>query len=138
MENKVPPRHFIFVAIGGFFGAIARASLDVIGHGTTAMEILPFSTAFANTLGALLLGFLTGFVAVSTPRWPLLEELRIMGGTGFLGAFTTYSSFALAFAGAPRWSLVAVEATLYLTLGIVAATIGIFSGKALARAVHKQ
>lgn len=70
----------IYVAIGGFFGAICRFLLS-------AFLKRPFGTLFVNGLGAFLLGLLLASTTV--------EEIILLGGTGFLGAFTTFSTFAV-------------------------------------------
>ncbi|MCM3790408.1 CrcB family protein [Domibacillus indicus] len=71
----------ILVAIGGFFGAIARFWLSSRFNSTA----FPFGTLGVNVLGALLLGLLIGSGAGGSAR--------LLFGTGFLGAFTTFSTW---------------------------------------------
>ncbi|PED09910.1 fluoride efflux transporter CrcB [Bacillus pseudomycoides] len=78
--------NILLVGIGGFFGAIARFSIS------NAMKekygsLFPYGTLFVNILGSFLLGLLYGAEVSST--WLLLC------GTGFMGAFTTFSTFKL-------------------------------------------
>jgi CrcB protein len=78
----------IVVAIGavGGVGAIARFALD----GTVAGRIgggFPFGTFVVNVLGAFVLGVLFG-AAVSQNTYRVV-------GTGLVGAFTTFSTWAL-------------------------------------------
>ncbi|WP_026692591.1 CrcB family protein [Peribacillus kribbensis] len=79
----------LMVAAGGFFGAIARYSLSksLNARGTA----LPLGTLLVNLLGALLLGFITG---IHAPRYAAL-----LFGTGFMGAFTTFSTLKLEMIG---------------------------------------
>lgn len=71
----------IFAAVGGFFGAIARVWLsDQLNRFS-----FPFGTLLVNVLGAFLLGLLAGS--------GVGESGRLLFGTGFLGAFTTFSTW---------------------------------------------
>jgi CrcB protein len=81
----------IAVASGGALGAVARY---VISYFIQQQDktILPMATISVNLLGAFLLGFLYGF---SIERWTAYPELRSLLSIGFLGAFTTFSTFAL-------------------------------------------
>ncbi|PEX84060.1 fluoride efflux transporter CrcB [Bacillus cereus] len=74
------------VATGGFFGAITRFAISnwFKNNYPTAF---PIATFLINIIGAFLLGYIIG-VGIST-GWQLLL------GTGFMGAFTTFSTFKL-------------------------------------------
>lgn len=74
------------VAIGGFFGAISRFGLSIWIKGRYPTTF-PFSTLLINLTGAFLLGMIFG--ANLDNSWKLLL------GTGFMGAFTTFSTFKL-------------------------------------------
>ena len=74
------------VGMGGFFGAIARYSISKQFNHTTTFRI-PLGTIAVNTTGAFLLGFITGVKA--SPM------MLLFFGTGFLGAFTTFSTLKL-------------------------------------------
>ena len=71
------------VAIGGAAGALARAGVAAAMHA-------PWATLTVNAVGAFVLGGLLEFFtrAGDRPAW------RLLLGTGFCGAFTTYSTFA--------------------------------------------
>ncbi|OMP66035.1 fluoride efflux transporter CrcB [Domibacillus epiphyticus] len=73
----------IFVAIGGFFGAIARFW---IGQRFNTSSF-PFGTLFVNIIGAFLLGILI--------ESGVEGDWMLFCGTGFLGAFTTFSTWML-------------------------------------------
>lgn len=74
----------LFVAAGGFAGAIARHAADTLA-GSLA------GTLAANVAGAALLG-----VVLSEPHADRLSmETRLLVGTGFCSSLSTYSTFAL-------------------------------------------
>ncbi|WP_040209302.1 fluoride efflux transporter CrcB [Neobacillus jeddahensis] len=76
----------ILVGIGGFFGAIARFSgSQVINKRITSS--IPIATLSINLLGSFLLGLLFGM--------GINKSALLLLGTGFMGAFTTFSTFKL-------------------------------------------
>lgn len=77
----------VAVAIGGFCGALVRYAIGQMMSEADAG--FPWSTLLINLSGSLLLGLLLGrAMRRSLPKW-LLEGV----GTGFLGAYTTFSAF---------------------------------------------
>jgi len=89
--------------LAGAFGALARYGLTLAiqnwlaGRGSrgvvaTHMGVaFPLGTLVINVMGALLLAFLVTLVAQEAVK----PEWRLVLGTGFLGAFTTFSTFEL-------------------------------------------
>jgi len=79
---------FLVVAAGGFVGAPCRYLLDRAVSERIVSE-LPWGTFVINVSGAFLLGLLTGLT--------LVHHLSPLGmglvGTGFCGAYTTFSTF---------------------------------------------
>ncbi|TQR18452.1 fluoride efflux transporter CrcB [Psychrobacillus vulpis] len=71
------------VGLGGFFGAIARYYTSQKWNKTEEGQ-LPYGTLFVNLVGSFLLGY---FASSS-----LNEIYMLLLGTGFLGAFTTFST----------------------------------------------
>ena len=81
----------LVVMLGGAFGALARFILSTkvtekFGHA------FPFGTLSVNVIGSFLMGFLTIIVIEKLALGPLF---RLALFVGFLGAFTTVSSFSL-------------------------------------------
>ena len=74
------------VAVGGVLGALARYALSLAVP--SAPGGLPVATLLTNLLGCLALGMLVG-------ARPHAARLRPFLGTGVLGGFTTFSTFAL-------------------------------------------
>lgn len=76
------------VAIGGGLGALARYHLEGL-IAPRQRSPLPVSTLVVNVSGSFLLGAVVGLVQAG--RLP--GSVLIWGATGFLGAFTTFSTF---------------------------------------------
>ncbi len=81
---------FTLVAIGGAFGASLRffVSSLLIKYSHSSF---PYGTFTVNVLGSFLFGIL--FVVIFSMT-ELREHLRLMVLVGFMGAFTTFSTFS--------------------------------------------
>jgi CrcB protein len=79
---------FLVVAAGGLVGAPARYLLDQFVTRRVESD-LPWGTLVINLSGSLLLGFLAGL----TLAGHLPPTGKALLGTGFCGAYTTYSTF---------------------------------------------
>ena len=79
---------FLVVALGGLIGAPSRYLLDR-AVSTRIESDLPWGTFTINITGSLLLGFLTGLSI--NGNLPLIDKDLV--GTGFCGAYTTFSTF---------------------------------------------
>jgi fluoride exporter len=82
--------HILSVALGGAMGALARYWLS--GWLNSAEARIPWGTLCANLLGSFFMGVL--FVLI-LEKAKLPPEMRPLLMTGFLGAFTTFSTFSL-------------------------------------------
>jgi CrcB protein len=76
----------LLVAFGGSLGALARYGLGL----AVGPRTFPWATLAINVSGSFLLALLLG-VAVDRD-WP--QAVTLAGGTGFLGAYTTFSTFS--------------------------------------------
>lgn len=82
---------FLFVALGGAFGAIARfVTMNVVGHWFG--HGFPYGTVIVNVVGSFVLG---GLIETLALVWSPSETVRAMLVVGVLGAFTTFSTFSL-------------------------------------------
>jgi CrcB protein len=120
----------VLVGVGGFFGAVARRVVD-LWVTDRANSAFPFGTLVVNLSGAFLLGLL---FAWATERDVLRAEIRAPVMIGFIGAYTTFStwmleSWRLAEDGA--WQLAAVNIAGSVVLGLVAVVAGLAVGRAL-------
>jgi CrcB protein len=82
---------YLLISIGAVLGANARYlvglwAVDRFGAG------FPYGTLLVNVTGSFVLGFL---IAALEGRLPVPSDLRFLIGVGFLGAYTTFSSFAV-------------------------------------------
>ncbi len=84
-------KEIVLVSLGGALGALARWQVTLYGKSWNVRWEFPVATLGINTLGSLLIGLLGCLLArgVMNPRLALLTI------TGFLGAFTTFSTFSL-------------------------------------------
>jgi CrcB protein len=120
----------LWVGLGGFFGAIARFVLS----GWVAArwgEIFPWGTFIINISGSFILGFFLAFAHIRPWVHP---GARLMFAVGFVGAYTTFStytyeSFRLMTEG--QFALAAFNIVGSVVVGLVA----VFAGVALGNAV---
>ena len=120
----------VLIGIGGFAGAVARRVVDLwvsdrLGSG------FPFGTLVINVSGAFLLGLL---FAWAIERDVLPREIRGPLMIGFLGAYTTFStwmldSWRLVEDGA--WMLAALNLGASVALGVIAVVGGLALGRLL-------
>ena len=114
---------FVLVGIGGFFGAVVRYELGKrLSHLSKAH--FPVATFFVNITGALLLGLLSGS-NVADGAYRLL-------GDGFLGAYTTFSTFM--YEGFMLFDVgKKLNAAIYIAGSLLIGTAGYFIGLQLGR-----
>jgi len=79
------------IGLGGALGAIARHGVNV-GAVQILGQSFPYGTMIVNILGSFIMGVLViKFNQMST----ISQDLKLLCTTGFLGAFTTFSTFSL-------------------------------------------
>ena len=82
--------HLIAIALGGALGALSRYWLSGVLNNAT--HKLPWGTLACNVIGSFLMGIC--FVLI-LEKARLSPELRPLLMVGFMGAFTTFSTFSL-------------------------------------------
>ncbi len=80
---------WLLVAIGGALGAPLRYVIDTLVS-KRSRTAFPFGTLTVNVSGSLVLGVVTGLVMYHG----LGPTPRLAVGTGFIGAYTTFSTFS--------------------------------------------
>ena len=85
---------YLLIFLGGGLGALCRwlaTSFFAVRFGAT----FPCGTLFVNVTGSFFMGLVMGLLPL-LPRGALLpENLRLLLAVGFLGGFTTFSSFSM-------------------------------------------
>lgn len=126
--------HALMIFAGGGAGSVARWLLSgaVIHHLPVRLRHFPFGILTCNLLGCLLIGMFFGGLRAWRPE----EVWRSLLVTGFLGGFTTFSTFAedthRMFQHGPAWGA-AGNVILSVVLGLGAVWCGHKLGWALVR-----
>ncbi|MDG6242936.1 MAG: fluoride efflux transporter CrcB [Methanolobus sp.] len=103
------------IGTGGFLGAITRFIIS--GQPASAT-----GTLTVNVLGSLLIGILmysSQYLGYVPPRW------RMFFGIGFLGSFTTFSTFTI-----QTFQMPFPEALINIVTNVLLTLTGIFTGRA--------
>jgi CrcB protein len=80
---------YLAVAVGGALGAMARYYLNGSALSRVAVPF-PTATFVINVTGSFILGF---FLTLVTERVNVSPHLRLAVAVGFVGAYTTFSTF---------------------------------------------
>ncbi len=83
-------QNIYWIGFGGLLGAVSRYGLSGFVHRLTGASF-PWGTLIVNILGSLVIGFI---YSLAEQRLVLSSTTRSFLGIGFLGAFTTFSSFS--------------------------------------------
>lgn len=118
----------LFIGAGGALGAVARYLIN-ISPLAGLFEKFPFPTFFINVSGSFLIGF---FLILLTDKWEVSDHLRMAILVGFLGAFTTFSTFEMEIYGLIKEKQL-IAAFLYLFLSVAIGFIGLVAGITLGR-----
>lgn len=117
--------HVLLVGIGGFFGAISRFFINEFVKSKFQISF-PIATTFVNLLGSFLIGLFFGFQLQAFPM--------LLLGTGFMGSFTTFSTFS--FEGMQlftqnKYKELFIYCFLHFVFGILLALTGFVIGNVL-------
>lgn len=121
---------YVTIAIGGVLGCWARYAM------TTSVQALmgrafPYATLSINVAACLLIGFT---FTVTMERIIVAPTIRLGILTGFIGGFSTFSTFAMEtylLAEQGAWGRSALYVFLSLLLGLAATFIGVFAARVI-------
>ena len=122
---------YAMIAIGGALGAIARYEITNMIQGRVAGGF-PYGTFIVNVSGCLIMGLVIGMLeeqVITNPNW------RFLITTGFLGAYTTFSTFEAETFNAAMTGAFPIAAINVLG-SVVLGYLGIVVGFVAARVVH--
>lgn len=118
------------VFIGGGIGSALRHGVNLLAVRLFGLGF-PWGTFIVNVAGSFLIGLLAAFFAFRAgAAWS--QHTRLFLITGFLGGFTTFSSFSLDFAmlferGATTQAALYVAASVGISLAAI--FLGLFLGR---------
>jgi CrcB protein len=121
-------RDLLLIATAGAAGAVCR-------YGSTKLTVrllgagFAFGTLFVNVLGCFLLGALLEYASVKSA---LPRGVTLALGVGFLGSFTTFSTFGvetMGYAAEGHTSRAFVNVLSQVALGLFAAWLGMRAGR---------
>jgi fluoride exporter len=116
------------IAAAGAIGSLARYWLSALVQRWTGSPF-PWGTFAVNIIGSFLFGLIW---TLAEERLAISAETRIIVLTGFMGAFTTFSTFAFEtsmFVRDSQWLLVAGNIAAQILVGITAVLIGMRVGQ---------
>jgi CrcB protein len=115
---------FAIIAAGGAIGALARYGMGGLVQQALKTASFPAGTLAVNLTGCLLIGFGGGLIE---SRQFFSPEMRAFVFIGFLGSFTTFSTFGLESFNLVRdgqWLLATVNICLSVCVGLAAVLAG--------------
>lgn len=83
-------RELIYIGAGGFLGTVLRYGVQLWLEPASAN--FPLAVLMINLAGCFFLGW---FFTITPAKWRIPSEWRLLIGTGFTGAFTTFSTFSV-------------------------------------------
>ena len=124
MEKLIP------VAIGGAAGALARYG-TVLLYERYTQTAFPLAILTVNVLGSFMFGLVWAY---AEDRDWIAENMRLLVLTGFMGSFTTFSTFAFdeaMFVRNSSWAMFVLNLVVSNAAALIAVFIGFRIGKAI-------
>ncbi|PQP84924.1 fluoride efflux transporter CrcB [Paenibacillus sp. PCH8] len=119
-------KELIYIGVGGFLGTLTRYAIQ-LGIPTSNVGF-PWAVLLINAMGSLFLGW---FFTIAVPD-KITPQLRLAIGTGFTGAFTTFSTFTLdmvRLSESGEWIKAAIYLLISLLVGLILCAWGIRLGQ---------
>lgn len=125
-------KKLLFIALGGGMGALGRYGLSKFVYRFTGV-IFPWGTMTVNMIGCFLIGFCYDLF----DRSLFSAEIKSMVTIGFLGAFTTFSTYSLETVNLFRDGEIKLgmgNVLMSNVLGIIAVMLGVVTSRVALRA----
>lgn len=116
-------RNVLIIGIGGFLGAVARYGI-ALWIGQRWGRSFPLGTFVINITGSLVIGFL---MPLLTERFMINPQWRLFLAVGFLGAYTTFSTFEYetgALLKDGEWLIAGINVVSSVIVGFAALKVG--------------
>ena len=120
----------VWLGLSGALGTLARAGLTRVVQRAVGLEF-PWGTVLVNLLGSLAFGLVW---ALTERRIQAAPEVRLYALTGFMGAFTTFSTFvfdSVVLMQEGRLGAACANIALQNALGLVCVALGLWVGRGL-------
>lgn len=121
-------RKYVFISIGGILGAIARYAIEGI-HIYRYHENVPINTLLINITGSFLLALI---LTTAFEVWEFDADIRHGLATGFLGAYTTFSTLCKESVNLLKEGFY-FSAVSYITVSAMLGLAAVYFGTVLAR-----
>ena len=121
---------YLWIGLGGFLGANARYLVQQWAAQWWGADF-PYGTLLVNISGSFVIAF---FLTLVTGRLTVSSEARLFVAVGFLGGFTTFSSFAyetVRLAGQQGWWTAALNFVGNNVLGLTGVLLGVMLAQLL-------
>lgn len=126
-------RKYIFIGIGGVAGALSRYIIKGI-HINHYNGIFPINTLFINITGSFILA---SILTLAFEIWEFDSDIRLGIATGFLGAYTTFSTLCKETVELMKQGYF-MEAFLTIASSVIAGLAAIYIGVILGRKVFPK
>ncbi len=126
---------YIWIGLGGFLGANARYLTQQWAAAQWGSDF-PYGTMLANVSGSFLIAF---FLTLASGRLPVAPETRLFVAVGFLGGFTTFSSFGFEtfkLLQQSGWQAATTNFVGNTALGLAGVVLGIYLAQVLQTGGH--
>lgn len=121
-------KRYLLIGLGGFFGAILRLAIknNFLWHYNA---LFPIHTLIVNIAGCFLIAW---FLTLCTEVLRIDSDIRLCIATGFIGAFTTFSTLCKEAVLMLQHGH-AASALLYLLISVVLGFLALYGGTRTAR-----
>jgi CrcB protein len=122
--------NYLIIGLGGFLGAVARYTV-ALWVGQRWGRTFPLGTFVVNISGSFLISLL---MSLFTERFMVSPQVRLFLVVGFIGAYTTFSTFEYETGNLLKdgeWSIALANVILSVIAGFVALKLGELIAKSI-------